>query len=105
MKLDIKSTKNLLAYINSSEVVYQTYGGLIEVANDMNIENREELIDFFNQTDRIEIYRKDDIFIQESYADLYNWAMDDDIFFLLQIVEVLLCVPKRIVAENAILED
>lgn len=103
MKLDIESTKKLLDYVKSNEVVYQTYGGLIEVANDSNIDNRSELIDFINQADSVDVYYKDDTFIQEPFEDLNNWATKDDIFFLLQIVGVLLCIPKRLVTENAIL--
>lgn len=103
MKLDIESTKKLLDYIKSNEVVYQTYGGLIEVANDSNIGNRNELINLFNRADCVEVYHKDDTFIQEPFENLNNWATKDDIFFLLQIVGVLLCIPKQLVTENAIL--
>lgn len=103
MKLDIESTTKLLDYIKSNEVVYQTYGGLIEVANDSNKNNRSELIDFINRADSVEVYHKDDTFIQEPFADLNNWATKDDMFFLLQIAGVLLCIPKQLVIENAIL--
>lgn len=103
MKLDIESTKKLLDYIKSNEVVYQTYGGLIEVSNDSNIDNRSELINFINRADSVEVYHKDDTFIQEPFEDLNNWATKDDIFFLLQIAGVLLCIPKQLVTENAIL--
>lgn len=103
MKLDIEQTKKLLDYIKSNEVVYQTYGGLIEVANDCNVDNRSELIDFINQADCVEVYHKDDTFVQEPFKDLNNWATKDDMFFLLQIIGVLLCIPKQLVTENAIL--
>lgn len=103
MRLDFESTNKLLDYIKSNEVVYQTYGGLIEVANDSNIDNRCELIDYISRADCVEVYHKDDTFIQEPFEDLNNWATKDDIFFLLQIVGVLLCIPKRLVTENAIL--
>lgn len=103
MKLDIESTKKLLDYIKSNEVVYQTYGGLIEVANDSNIDNRSELIDFINQADCVEVYYKDDTFIQEPFEDLNNWATKDDVFFLLQIAGVLICIPKKEALDNLLM--
>lgn len=95
MKLDIESTKKLLDYIKSKEVVYQAYGDLIEVANDDNLANRNEIVDLFNIAESIEVYHKDDAFIQEPFEDMNNWATNDDVLFLLLNIGVLICVPKR----------
>lgn len=99
MKLDIESTKKLLDYIKSNEVVYQTNCGLIEISNDSNIDNRNELIDLFNRADSVEVYHKDDTFIQEHFEDLNNWATKDDVLFLLEVVGVLICIPYKYIKD------
>ena len=58
MKISQNSKKNLLRYIKNNEVVYQVYGELVEVSNDDNIDNRNALIEYFNQSSSIELYTK-----------------------------------------------
>lgn len=100
MKLNIESTKKFLDYIKNNEVIYQVCDGLIEVSNAGNTENRNALTDFFKKAICIEAFQKNDVIIQESFADLNNWSTDDDTLLLLQDVGVLVCVPKKDVSDN-----
>lgn len=105
MKLNQKSIKSLLTYVKNNEVVYQAYGELIEVSNNENADNRKILLDYFNQSSSIEMYSKDDEYIREHFSDLNDWATEDDQFFLMEIIGVLICIPKTSVIENKIIED
>ena len=104
MKISQNSKKTLLRYIKNNEVVYQVYGELVEVSNDNNIDNRNALIEYFNQSSSIELYTKDDEYIREPFSDLNDWATSEDQFFLLEKIGVLICISKKCVIKNHIVE-
>ena len=85
----------LREYVKRNEVVFQTFDGLIEVANEAEKENREELLAYFDKASSVEVYQKGHRFIKDEFADLDGWATDDDVMFLLQNIGVLICVPKQ----------
>lgn len=105
MKISQTSRQNLLRYIKNNEVVYQVYGELIEVSNVENIDNRNTLIEYFNQSSSIEMYSKDDEYIREPFNDLNNWATDDDVLFLLEGPGVMICIPKKETVENHLIAE
>ena len=92
--------ENLRTYIINNEVVFQAFGGLVEVANEAEKENREELLVYFDDASSVEVYQKGHWFIKDEFADLDGWATDDDVLFLLQNIGVLICVPKKLALDN-----
>ena len=73
----------LREYVMRNEVVFQTFGDLVEVANEAEKENREELLAYFDDALSVEVYQKGHLFIKDEFADLDGWATDDDVLFLL----------------------
>lgn len=68
--------KDLLKkYISSNEVVYQTFGGLIEVSNDNEKENKDNLLSYLDSSSNIEVYAKDYFFIKEDFEELNDWSL------------------------------
>lgn len=96
----------LLDYIKTNEVVYQACNDLIEVSNEENEDNRQTLLGYFDKTSSIAIYEKGASFIHEPFEELDNWATKDDVLFLLEIIGVLISIPRN-TALNAglIVED
>ena len=74
----------LREYVMRNEVVFQAFGGLVEVANEVEKENREELLSYFDDASGVEVYQKGHWFIKDEFADLDGWATEDDVMFLLQ---------------------
>ena len=85
----------LREYVMRNEVVFQAFGDLVEVANEAEMQNREELLAYFDKASSVEVYHKGHWFIKDEFADLDGWATDDDVMFLLQNIGVLICVPKQ----------
>ena len=97
----MQNTKDTLReYVMRNEVVFQAFGGLVEVANEAEKENREELLAYFDDASSVEVYQKGHWFIKDEFADLDGWATDDDALFMLQNIGVLICVPKKDAVEN-----
>lgn len=55
---------------------------------------REEPLSYFDDASSVEVYQKGHSFIKDEFADLVEWAMGDDVQFLLQNTGVLICVPS-----------
>ena len=85
----------LREYVKENEVVFQAFGSLVEVANEVEKENREELLSYFDIASSVEVYQKGHRFIKDEFADLNEWATEDDVLFLLQNIGVLICVQKK----------
>lgn len=79
--------------------MFQSYGELMELANEDKIENRNTLLSFFPHVSSIEVYSKGHSFIREVFAEIDSWATEDDLLFLLQNIGVLICIPRK-EAEN-----
>lgn len=94
------SKDKLREYVKQNEVVFQSYGDLIEVANEAEKENKEALLSYFDDASSVEVYAKGDWYIKEEFADLEGWATEDDVLFLLQNIGVLICVPKKLALDN-----
>ena len=73
---------SLREYVKRNEVVFQAFGDLVEVANEAEMENREELLAYFDDASSVEVYPKGHKFIKDEFADLDGWATDDDVLFL-----------------------
>ena len=73
----------LREYVKRNEVVFQAFGNLVEVANEAEMENREELLSYFDDASSVEVYQKGHWFIKDEFADLDRWATDDDVMFLI----------------------
>lgn len=95
--------ENLRAYIIKNEVIFQAFGDLVEVANEVEKENREKLLAYFDDASSVEVYPKGHWFIKDEFADLDGWARDDDVLFLLQNIGVLICVPKKLALDNKLI--
>lgn len=106
MKL-VDNIKELLQeYIKKNEVVYQVCNDLVEVSNEENKDNRQILLGYFDKTSSIEIYEKGASFIHEPFEELDNWATKDDVLFLLEIIGILICIPRNIaLSAGLIVED
>lgn len=94
------SIDNLILYISSNEVVYQAFGEIVEISNDENPENRNVLLEYLSKANNADVYQKGDSFIHEPFEDIDNWATKDDYLFLLQIIGVVICIPKKLAVEN-----
>lgn len=103
MNFENNIKENLRTYIFNNEVVFQAFGDLVEVANEAEMENREELLAYFDKASSVEVYPKGHWFIKDEFADLDGWATDDDVLFLLQNIGVLICVPKQHAIENKLI--
>lgn len=90
-------------YLQNNEVVFQTLDGLIEVANDIEKENKVNIIEYLDKTASIDIYEKDHMFIKDNFSDLNNWSLKEDVLFLLQPVGVLVCISKKDALKNALI--
>lgn len=88
--------KEKLQYnVNDNEVVFQVFGDLVEVSNEIEKENKNILFDYFNKVYYIEVYDKHNSFIQEGWRELAEWSTDDDALLLLDGIGVLICIPKK----------
>lgn len=94
----------LRTYIESNEVVYQFCGELMEVSNDTEKENKETLLGYFRRANRVEVYTKHDSWAKDGWPELADWSTDDDVLFLLDGVDVLICVPKKDALEKNLIE-
>lgn len=103
MKLSQESIQNLKNYAISNCVVYQAYGDLIEVADDVHTDERISLLGHFDKASSVEVYKKGDSFIQEPFEDLDKWSTEEDILFLLETIGVLICIPKKEALSNNII--
>ena len=97
------SLEKLYNYVLNNEVVYQFCGELMEVANESEKENKDRLLGYFREANRIEIYMKHDRFVADNWEELTDWSTDDDMFFLLDGVGVLICIPKKEVFEQQLI--
>ena len=95
--------ENLRAYIIKNEVVFQAFGDLVEVANEVEKENREELLAYFDDASSVEVYPKGHWFIKDEFADLDGWATEDDVMFLLQNMGVLICITRKEALNNELI--
>ena len=95
----------LREYVMRTEVVFQAYGDLVEVANEAERENRKELLAYFDNASSVEVYQKGHWFIKDEFADLDGWATEDDVMFLLQNIGVLICVPKKLAVNKNMIAD
>lgn len=91
-------------YIEVNEVVYQFCGGLMEVSNDAEIDNKENLLKKFRRANRVEVYTKHDRWAKDGWPELADWSTDDDVLFLLDGVGVMICIPKKEALANNIIE-
>lgn len=106
MKLAENIIDKLRRYVKYNEVVYQECNELIEVANENNEENREALLEYFDKASCVELYEKGASFIHEPFKELDNWATKDDVLFLLEIIGVLICTPRKVaLSAGLIVED
>ena len=94
MKNPTVSINDLNTYITHNEVIYQACGELVELSNDDNQENRQTLLTYLTQASSVEVYEKGDSFIHEPFEELDDWATETDYLLLLQIIGVLICIPK-----------
>lgn len=85
----------LREYVEHNEVVFQSYGDLIEIANSIEIENKENLLRYITVASNVEVYEKDHFYIKEDFSYLNTWAKEDDILFLLQPIGILICITKK----------
>lgn len=76
------SIDTLREYVKENEVVYQAFGNLVEVANKAEKENHKELLSYFDDASSMEIYQKGHRFIKNEFADLDEWATEDEVIFL-----------------------
>lgn len=97
------SKDNLLDFVKNNEVVYQPFGDLVEVANTKETENREALIEYLKQAASVEVFPKGHWFIKNDFAELDGWSTDEDVLFLLQPIDVLICVPQKNARGNNLL--
>ena len=91
-------------YIENNEVVYQFCGGLIEVSNNIEKENKETLLNYFYGAYRVEVYNRNDLFVRDNWTDLTDWSRDDDALLLLENIGVLICIPKNKAIESNLVE-
>lgn len=95
MQLTKGNIDNLKNYIENNEVVYQVCDELIEVSNSENLENRKSLLEYFKHVNSVEVFQKGASFIHEPFEELDNWATQEDCLLLLQIIGVLICIPRK----------
>lgn len=94
-------TVNMLRdYVKQNEVVFQAIDSLVNVSNDSEKENREELLSYLSDAAGVEAFSKGHCSIKNDFPELAEWATEEDVLFLLRGVGVLICVPKRMAADN-----
>ena len=94
------SIESLYDYIEKNEVVYQEKECLIEVANDKEVENRKYVESLVKKSFSVKSHNKGDLCLDNGYEELINWSTDNDILFLLEPSEVMICIPKACATEN-----
>lgn len=97
------SLDELREYVLHNEVVYQISDGLVEVSNYKEAQNRKELLDYFNDTTSIVVCSKGQSSIKNEFTDLDTWSTEDDVLFLLEGNNVLICVPKKEAIKNKLI--
>jgi len=97
------SIKRLTNYVKSNEVVYQEFGGLVEVSNDKESENKSRLINYLDNAATVEIYEKGHWFIKDDFCELDSWSTDNDVLFLLSPMGILVCTPKCDVIQHKLI--
>lgn len=98
------ATVNMLRdYVKQNEVVFQAIDSLVNVSNDSEKENRKELLSYLNDASGVEAFSKGHSAIKNDFPELAEWATEDDVLFLLRGVGVLICVPKRMAADNILI--
>lgn len=98
--IDIKALRN---FVEHNEVVYQVYGELVEVSNEIERENKNALLNHLDKASSVETYEKNHFFIKDDFSDLNSWSQDSDLLFLLQTIGVLICIPKTIAMQNQLI--
>lgn len=105
----MKPVENILErlkqFVKYNEVVYQVCNELTEVSNEENIENRKVLLRYFDKASSVELYEKGSSFIHEPFEDIDNWATKDDVLFLLEIIGVLICIPRNVALSVGLIEE
>lgn len=97
------TVNKLRDYEKQNEVVFQAIDSLVNVSNDSEKENREELLSCLNDAAGVEAFSKGHSAIKNDFSELDGWATEDDVLFLLRDVGVLICVPKRLAADNKLI--
>ena len=92
---NMATVNTLYDYVNQNEVVFQSIDNLVEVANEVEKENRKELLSYFNAASGVEAFSKGNSPIKNDFPELAEWATEDDVLFLLRGAGVLICVPKQ----------
>ena len=82
MKVITDIKENLQYYINNNEDIYHFCGELIEKSNEAMQKNKDELLDYFKRANQILVYT------------------DDDVLFLLDGVEVMICIQSKSALDN-----
>ena len=93
--IDTIAKDKLRDYVKKNEVVFQAWGNLVELANEVEKDNKKKLLAYFDDASSVEVYTKGHCFIQDEFSELDRWATEDDMLFLLQNIGVLICVPKK----------
>lgn len=97
------TVNKLRDYVKQNEVVFQAIDSLVSVSNDSEKENREVLLSCLSVAAGVEVFSKGHCAIKNDFSELDGWATEDDVLFLLRDVGVLICVPKRLVADNKLI--
>lgn len=98
------TTDSLRTYVEANEVVYQFCGELMEVSNGTEMEQIETILGYFPEVRRVEVYTKHDKLAKDSWPELSKWAKDDDVLFLLDGIDMLICIPKKKALANNLIE-
>lgn len=103
MSLELNQIEKLRQFVESNEVVYQEFENVIEISNDQNPQNRKALLDCFKHVSSVEVYQKGSAFIHEPFEELDKWATDEDLLFLLELIGVLICIPRKVAIEQKLI--
>lgn len=95
----------LCLYVENNEVTFQFCGELIGVSNETEKNNKRKLLSFFRKAKCIEIYDKNNSFVEEGWPELVDCSTDGDVLFLLDGIGVLIRVPKKEAVKNNLIEN
>lgn len=73
---NMATVNTLYDYVNQNEVVFQSIGNLVEVANEVERENRKELLSYLNDASGVEAFSKGHCSIKNDFPELAGWATE-----------------------------
>lgn len=105
MKITENALANLVSFVESHEVIYQTAGDIVDVSDDKHPKSKKYLLEEMENVAELQLYAQDDAFVKENFYDLYAYAKKIHCFVFMPEIETILCLNIADALEAGIVEE